>query len=69
MPSLESFLTTDPRDAGCAQTLELLHVYVDEAFAEIEPGDLHPGVAAHLRSCSPCAEDWAGLLAAVRETV
>ena len=28
-PALERFLSTDPRDVGCAQAMELLHVYAD----------------------------------------
>ena len=27
---------------------------------------LYPGIAAHLRACGPCGEDFEGLLAAVR---
>jgi hypothetical protein len=26
----------------------------------------YPGIAAHLRACGPCGEDFEGLLAAVR---
>ena len=33
MNALESFLTVDPRDAGCERTLELLHVYVEDVLA------------------------------------
>jgi hypothetical protein len=28
-PALDRFLATDPRDVGCEQALEVLHVYVD----------------------------------------
>ena len=27
-PALDRFLRTDPRDVGCAQAMEMLHVYV-----------------------------------------
>ncbi len=27
----------------------------------------YPGIAAHLRACGPCGEDFDGLLAALRE--
>jgi hypothetical protein len=64
MNELERFLTTDPRDALCGQTMEILHVYVEETAADAAA--LHPEVAAHLRSCPPCADDCAGLRAAVR---
>ena len=66
MIRLRRFLRTDPEDAGCAQTTELLHVYVEQMLAGIEP---HPAIAAHLQACDPCAQDAEGLLAAIRETL
>jgi hypothetical protein len=65
-PALERFLSTDPRDVGCAQAMELLHVYVD-LLAEDGPAraaQRYPGVTAHLRACGPCGDDFDGLLAA-----
>jgi hypothetical protein len=64
---LDAFLSTDPRDVGCAQAMEILHVYAelradDPAAAE----QRHPGVAAHLRACGPCATDLEGLLELLR---
>ncbi len=63
---LERFLRTDPRDVGCAQAMELLHLYVDLVLDE--PPQLaerrYPGIAAHLLACGPCAEDFHGLLIA-----
>jgi hypothetical protein len=63
---LERFLRTDPRDVGCAQAMELLHLYVDLVLDE--PAQLaarrYPGIAAHLLACGPCAEDFQGLLIA-----
>jgi len=64
-PALDRFLQTDPRDVGCAEALEILHVYVDLAAAGLDPQQRNPGVAAHLRACGPCGEDFTGLLAAV----
>ena len=64
--ALDRFLTTDPADAGCAETLELLHAYVDLVASGEDPERRYPGVAAHLRSCSPCLDDYRGLLAIVR---
>jgi hypothetical protein len=66
-PALDRFLRTDPRDAGCGKAMELLHVYAELAAAD-PPGaeGRYPEVAAHLRSCGPCAEDLEGLLAAIR---
>jgi hypothetical protein len=62
---IERFLDTDPRDVGCEQAMEILHVYVDLVAAG-EPAALrHPGMTAHLRACGPCGEDFEGLLAAV----
>jgi hypothetical protein len=66
---LDRFLRTDPRDVGCDQALRVLHGYVelvldDESGAEA--ARRYPGVAAHLLSCGPCAEDYQGLLLAAR---
>jgi hypothetical protein len=63
--ALEHFLATDPQDVGCAETMGLLAVYVDVMLAGGDPEHELPGVAAHLRSCSPCDEDMRGLLAAI----
>jgi hypothetical protein len=64
---LAAFLRTDPRDVGCGEAMEILHVYAellvsDRAAAERD----HPGVAAHLRVCGPCETDLAGLLELLR---
>jgi hypothetical protein len=64
MNPLERFLRTDARDAGCAETRRLLHVYVDALLAGDRPDASHPGVAVHLRDCPPCADERDGLLAA-----
>ena len=64
-PELERFLRTDPRDVGCEQAMEMLHVYA-ELMASGEPAEQrYPGVAAHLQACGPCGEDFDGLLAAI----
>ncbi|HEY7047203.1 MAG TPA: hypothetical protein VH373_08285 [Jatrophihabitantaceae bacterium] len=65
--ALERFVTTDPADAGCAETLELLHAYVELVAAGENPEVRYPGVAVHLRSCGPCLDDYQGLLAVVRD--
>jgi len=66
-PALARFLSTDPRDVGCAQAMELLHVYVDlvAGHSPARAAQRYPGVAAHLRACGPCGDDFDGLLAAV----
>lgn len=64
--ALERLLDTDPRDPGCAEALELLDAYVDTLIAGDDPEQRFPDIAAHLRDCGPCAEDFEGLVAAVR---
>jgi hypothetical protein len=61
---LDRFLATDPLDVGCAETMDLLHVYVELVLAGVE--QRYPGVAAHLRACDPCSTDFDGLLPAAR---
>jgi hypothetical protein len=63
--ALDRFLQTDPRDVGCAQAMDLLHVYVELVAADGAAAERYPGIAAHLRACGPCGEDFDGLLAAV----
>jgi hypothetical protein len=64
-PALDRFLRTDPRDVGCAQAVEMLHVYVDLVAAGGDAEERYPGIAARLRACGPCGEDFEALLAAV----
>jgi hypothetical protein len=61
--ALARFLQTDPRDVGCDEALALLHVYAELAAADA--ARRYPGIAAHLRACGPCSEDFDGLLAAL----
>lgn len=64
---LARFLRTDPQDVGCAQAMKMLHIYA-ELVAAGEPADQrYPGIAVHLDACGPCGEDFAGLLAALRD--
>lgn len=63
---LDGFLSTDPLDSGCGETLEHLDVYVEMLLAGERPELRFPGVAAHLRDCHPCRQDLEGLLAAIR---
>ena len=60
---LQQFLETDPADVGCAEAMNVLHVYVELALAGENPKRELPGVAAHLRACGPCSDDFDGLLA------
>ena len=63
---LDRMLTTDPLDAGCAETIARLDVYVDLMLAGGRPERRFPGIAAHLEDCAPCRQDLEGLLAAAR---
>ncbi len=63
---LDRFLRTDPRDVGCGQAMEMLHIYAELTAAGIPAEEQYPGIAAHLRACGPCGEDFEGLLAALR---
>jgi hypothetical protein len=65
--ALDRFLQTDPRDVGCADAMEALAVYVDLVAAGVPAEQRYPGIAAHLRACGPCGEDFEALLAAVRD--
>lgn len=64
--NLGEFLRTDPRDVGCDRAMEVLHVYAELLESGEDPDIRFPGVSAHLAACGPCAEDLAGLLAAIR---
>ena len=65
--ALDRFLRTDPQDVGCAQAMEMLHIYA-ELVAAGEPAEERlPGIAAHLHACGPCGEDFEGLLAVLRD--
>ena len=44
----------------------MLHIYAELAGDGAPVEERYPGVAAHLRACGPCGEDFEGLLAAVR---
>jgi hypothetical protein len=65
---LDHFLATDPRDVGCEQAMQILHVYVELVLDDATGQDAaqrYPGVTAHLAACGPCGQDFRGLLAAV----
>jgi len=65
--ALDHFLRTDPRDVGCAEAMEMLHVYAELVAAGEPAGQRYPGIAAHLHACGPCGEEFDGLLAALRD--
>jgi len=66
-PALDDFLRTDPRDVGCARAMEMLHIYAELTAGGAPAEQRYPGIAAHLRACGPCGEDFEGILAAVRD--
>ena len=43
----------------------MLHTYAELVAAGAPAEQRHPGIAAHLRACGPCGEDFEGLLAAI----
>jgi hypothetical protein len=66
--ALDRFLRTDPRDVGCDEAMEILHVYAELAAADPEAArQRYPGVAAHLDACGPCDQDFEGLLTVIRD--
>ena len=64
---IDRLLAADAVDAGCAAGFEVLHRFVEEELAGGEPARTHPGLAAHLRSCPACAEDYHGLIEAAQQ--
>ena len=66
--SLRRFLDTEPADVGCGDTFGLLAAYVDRQLDFADAETRYPGVAAHLRVCGPCGDDFRGLLAAARSS-
>jgi hypothetical protein len=66
--ALDRFLRTDPADVGCGEAMAVLHVYAE--LVDHDPalaGERYAGVATHLAACGPCADDLAGLLAALHD--
>jgi hypothetical protein len=55
-------LTAETVDAGCAAGFEVLHEYVESELAGGDPERELPGLAAHLRSCPACRDDYSGLV-------
>jgi len=64
---LDRFPRTAPRDVGCGQAMEMLHVYTELVAAGEPAGQRYPGISAYLQACGPCGEDFGALLAALRD--
>jgi hypothetical protein len=47
--------------------MEMLHAYAELTAAGAPAEQRYPGVAAHLRACGPCGEDFEGLLTTLRD--
>ena len=65
--NLERFLHTDPGDAGCGETMSLMHVFAELVLAGLDAAARYPRVAAHLQGCDACGDDYAGLLATLSQ--
>jgi len=63
---IDGMLSAESVDAGCAAGFEVLHRYVEEELAGGEAARSHPGLAAHLVSCSACRQDYLGLVEAAQ---
>jgi hypothetical protein len=61
---LDRLIHIDPRDVGCGETAETVHIFAELATADpAEAARRFRGVQVHLDACSPCALDLHGLLA------
>jgi len=64
-PRLDYLLAADPGDAGCDVAFHVLDRCAQAELNGTGPESQFPGVAAHLRRCRACHQDYQGLLAAV----
>jgi hypothetical protein len=53
-------------DVGCSAGFEVLHQYVESELSGGNPEHELPGLAAHLRSCPACRDDYSGLVDAAK---
>ena len=65
--ALQELLGQEPEDAGCAETFAVINRYAEIVVRGGDPEGELPEVALHLARCGPCAEDFQGLLVALRE--
>ena len=59
-------LEADAVDPGCAAGFEVLHQYVESRLSGGDPEHELPALAAHLRSCPACRDDYSGLVDAAK---
>jgi hypothetical protein len=64
---LMRLLGTEGEDSGCDGGFAVLAEYVERELEGANARDLLPAVAAHLRNCPACSDDYEGLVALARE--
>jgi hypothetical protein len=62
---LTRLLGTAGEDSGCERGMAVIAEYIELELAGQNADDLFPDLAAHLRNCPACAEDYEGLVALV----
>jgi hypothetical protein len=65
---LERLLGPAEVEATCDECFEQLDVYVERELSSGDAAVVMPRLAAHLRGCPACAEDWESLYALLRNT-
>jgi hypothetical protein len=63
---LTRLLGTAGADSGCEGGMAVIAEYVELELAGRDADELFPGLAAHLRNCPACAQDYQGLVTLVR---
>jgi hypothetical protein len=63
---VERLLGSGDADAGCDGGFAVLAEYVEGELAGLDVHTRFPTVAAHLRDCPACADDYRGLVALAR---
>ena len=63
---VDRLLVVDDVDFGCSAGFAVLAQYVETELSGGDAADDFPGLAAHLRACPACREDYVGLLEATR---
>ena len=64
---LADLLGTPEEDAGCEGGFAVLAEYVEAELDGLNVVELFQAVAAHIRNCPACVDDYRGLLALAQE--
>jgi len=64
--ALARLLGAPGADAGCERGMSVIAEYVELEVDGRDADGRFPALAAHLRNCPACAEDYEGLVALVR---